>query len=90
MCLVFNLPSSKDALYLVWLKFAQGFWRRRKCELFLTTTKITDDGNILIKNAHLNLWLSGAKKWRKQIFFGKKKQEAHGPHRSPEKNSLNQ
>ena len=54
-------PSSKDALCQVWLKLAQWFWRRRwKCEKFTTTTT-TDNGQILIRKAHLSLRLRWAK-----------------------------
>ena len=61
-------PSPKDALCLVWLKLAQWFWRRRrKCEKFkttptTTTTTTTDNRQILIRKAHLSLWLRWAKK----------------------------
>ena len=49
---------------------AQWFWRRRwKCEEFTTmstttptTTTTTDNGQILIRKAHLSLWLRWAKK----------------------------
>ena len=35
-----EFPLSKDALWQVWLKFAQRFWRRRwKCEKFTKTDK---------------------------------------------------
>ena len=61
-------PSPKDALYQVWLKLAQWFWRRRwKCEKFTTTTTTTttttstDNGQILIRKAHLSLRLRWAK-----------------------------
>ena len=55
-------PSHKDALCQVWLKLAQWFWRRRwKCEKFTTTTTTTDNGQILIRKAHLSLRLRWAK-----------------------------
>ena len=56
-------PLPKDALCQVWLKLAQRFWRRRwKCEKFTTTTTTTDNGQILIRKAHLSLRLRWAKK----------------------------
>ena len=58
-------PLPKDALCQVWLKLAQWFWRRRwKCEKFTTTstTTMTNKGQILIRKAHLSLWLRWAKK----------------------------
>ena len=60
----FNFPSPKDALCQVWLKLAQWFVRRRwKCEQFTTTTTTTttDNGQILIRKAHLSLRLRWAK-----------------------------
>ena len=52
------LPLEKDG--------AQLFWRRRwKCEKFTTTTTTTtttDNGQILIRKAHLSLRLTWAKK----------------------------
>ena len=44
------------------LKLFQWFWRRRnKCEKFMrTTTPMTDNGQILIRKAHLSLWLRWA------------------------------
>ena len=36
--------SLKDFLCQVWLKLAQWFWRKRKCEKFTTTTTTTDNG----------------------------------------------
>ena len=57
-------PSPKDALCQVWLKLAQWFWRRWwKCEKFTTTTMTptTDNGQILIRKAHLSLRLRWAK-----------------------------
>ena len=58
-------PAPKDALCQVWLKLAQCFWRRRwKCENFTktkTTTMTTDNGQILIRKAHLSLQLRWAK-----------------------------
>ena len=62
-------PSPKDALCQVWLKLAQWFWRRRwKCEKFTTTTTTTtttDNGQILIRKAHLSFRL----RWAKKIGF---------------------
>ena len=60
-------PSHKDALCQVWLKLAHWFWRRRwKCEKFMTMTMTTtDNGQILIRKAHLSLWL----RWAKNLFF---------------------
>ena len=61
-------PSPKDVLCQVWLKLAHWFWRRRwKCEKFTTTTtttttRTTDIEQILIRKAHLSLWLGWAKK----------------------------
>ena len=58
-------PSPKDALYQVWLKLAQWFWRRSwKCEMFTTTTTrtTTDNGQIFIRKAHSSLRLRWAKK----------------------------
>ena len=57
--------SPKDALWQVWLKMAQWFWRRRrKCEKFMktTTTTTTDNGQILIRKSHLSLRLRWAEK----------------------------
>ena len=65
-------PSPKDALCQVRLKLAKWFWRRRwKCEKFTTTTTTTttttpttpttDNGQILIRKAHLSLRLRWAK-----------------------------
>ena len=60
-------PQPKDALCQVWLKLAKWFWTRRwKCEKFTTTpttttTTTTDNGQILIRKAHLSLWLRWAK-----------------------------
>ena len=57
-------PPPKDDLCQVWLKLAQWFWKRRwKCEKFTTTpmtTTTTDNGQILIRKAHLSLWLRWA------------------------------
>ena len=59
-------PSPKDTLCQVWLKLAQWFWRRRrKCENFTMTT---DNGQIVIRKAHLSLWLRWAKKWPLYFF----------------------
>ena len=59
-------PSPKDTLCQVWLKLAQWFWRRRrKCENFTMTT---DNGQIVIRKAHLSLWLRWAKKWPPYFF----------------------
>ena len=65
------VPFIQGALYQVWLKLTQWFWRRRwKCEKFkttttptTTTTTTTDNGQILIRKAHLSLRLSWAKSW---------------------------
>ena len=58
-------PLPKDALCQVWLKLAQWFWRRRwKCEKFTKTTTTTDNGQILIRKAHLSLRLRWAKNKR--------------------------
>ena len=59
-----EFPSPKDALCQVWLKLTQWFWRRRwKCEKFTTMpTTTTDNGQILIRKAHLSLQLMWAKK----------------------------
>ena len=47
--------SPKDASCNVWLKLAQWFWkRRRKCEKCTTTTTTTENGQILIRKAHLS------------------------------------
>ena len=56
-------PSAKNALFPIWLKLAQQFWRIRwKCEEFTTTmTTTTDNGQILIRKAHLSLRLRWAK-----------------------------
>ena len=65
-------PSSKNALYQVWLKLALWFWRRTwKCEKFMKTptTTTTDNGQILMKKAHLSLRLRGAKKCRTGFKF---------------------
>ena len=72
-------PLPKDALWQVWLKLAQWFWRRRwKCEKFTTTTTTTtttDNGQILIRKAHLSLWLRWTKKcynmWLKESAIGR-------------------
>ena len=55
-------PLPKDALCQVWLKLAQWFWRRKrkyeKCTTMkTTTTTTTDNGQIMIRKAHLNLRL---------------------------------
>ena len=62
------IPFTKDALCQVWLKLAQWlWWRRWKCDKFTTTTTTptttttTDNGQILIRKAHLSLWLRWAK-----------------------------
>ena len=58
-------PSPKDDVYQVWLNLAQQFLRRSwKCEKFTTTTTTTttDNGQILIRKAHLSLRLRWAKK----------------------------
>ena len=53
-------PSPKDALWQIWLKLAQWFLRRRwKCEKF--TDRRTDDGQQVIRKAHLNFQLRWAK-----------------------------
>ena len=42
-----EIPSLNDALYHVWLKWAQWFWRSRKeCEKFTITMK-TDNGQLI-------------------------------------------
>ena len=52
-------PSPKHALFQVWLKLVQWFWRRRwKCEEKFTstsTTTTTDNGQIVIRKAHSSL-----------------------------------
>ena len=63
--------SPMDVLYQVWLKLAQWFSRRKwKCEKFTTstttttttiTTTTTDNGQIVIRKAHLSLRLRWAK-----------------------------
>ena len=59
-------PSPKDALCQVWLKLAHWFWRRSwKCEKFRTTTTTTDNGQILIRKAHMSLRL----RWAKNIWL---------------------
>ena len=61
-------PLPKDALYQVRLKLARWFWRRRKYEKFTTrtttTTTTTDNGQIVIRKAHLSLCFSNS------FFFG--------------------
>ena len=50
-------PSPRDALWQVWLKLAQWFWRRRwKCDKFMTKTTptATDNGQIVIRKSHVN------------------------------------
>ena len=49
----------------IWLKLVRWFSRKRwKCEKFITTTTTTtDNGQILIRKAHLILWLRWAKKF---------------------------
>ena len=59
-------PSPKDALCQVWLKLAPTFLKRRwKCEKFTTTPTTTmttkDNGQIMIRKAHLSLGLRWAK-----------------------------
>ena len=52
-------PLPKDALCQVCSKLAKWFWRRLKCEKITTTTTMTmDNGLILIRKAHLSLWLT--------------------------------
>ena len=60
-------PSPKDALYQVWLKLAQWFWRRRrKCEKWMTTMLTTmlktDNNQIVVRKAHLSLRFVWARK----------------------------
>ena len=61
-------PLPKDCLCQVWLKLAQWFWRRRwKFEKFTTTTTTTtttDNGQILMRKAHLSprFWWANEKK----------------------------
>ena len=47
------------------------FWRRRKYEKFTTTTTTTttDNGQILIRKAHLGLWLRWAKNTNIVVFI---------------------
>ena len=66
--------SPKDALCQVWLKLAQGFWRRRwKCEKFTTTPTTTmtttDNRQILIRKAPLSLRIRWAKKKKSLDYF---------------------
>ena len=60
------LISFEDALCQVWFKLAQWNWRRWKCEKFTIVTMrpstTTENGQNLIRKAHLNLWLRWAKK----------------------------
>ena len=66
-------PSPKDALCQVWLKLAVWFWRRRwKCEKFTTTTTTTttDNGQILIRKAHLSLRLRWVNKKMQNVWHG--------------------
>ena len=56
-----EFPTSKDALCQVWLKLVQWFCRRWNCEKFMTTVTM-DNGQILIRKAHVSLWLRWAKK----------------------------
>ena len=64
-----EIPSTKDILCQVWLKLAKWLWRIRwKCEKFTTpptmmTTTMIDNGQILIRKAHLSLRLRWAKKF---------------------------
>ena len=61
-------PLPNDTLCQVWLKLAKWFWRRRwKREKLLTTTTTTmmDNGQILLRKAHLSLRLRWAKKYTK-------------------------
>ena len=54
-------PLPKNGLCQFWGKLAQWFWRRRRtCEKFMTTTTTTtttDNGQILIRKAHLSFRL---------------------------------
>ena len=69
-----EFPSPKDTLCQVWLKLTQWFWRKRwKCEKFTTTSTstsiTTDNGQILIRKAHLSFWCRWVKKiWSKSKF----------------------
>ena len=56
-------PLLKDALCQVWLKLAQWFWRRWKCEKFTDrrTDRQTDDGQQVIRKAQLSFQLRWAK-----------------------------
>ena len=51
-------------MYEVWLKLAKWFWRRREYEKFTTTTTTTtfDNGQTMIRKAHLSLQLRRANK----------------------------
>ena len=51
-------PFTQDAKCRIWLKLDQWFWRRWKPNKFFTTTTM-DNGQILIKKAHMNLQLNG-------------------------------
>ena len=67
-----HLKKFKSPLPKVWLKLAQWFWRRRKCEQFTMPTKppttmTTGNGQIVIRKAHLSLWLRRA--YKKVDFF---------------------
>ena len=68
-------PSPKDALCQVLLKLAQWICRRRwSCEKFMpttTTTTMTDNGQVLIRKAHLSLQLRWAKTSLKSAAFQK-------------------
>ena len=73
-----EFPSSMDDLCQVWLKLDQWFWRRWKCEKFtattITTTTTTENGQIMIRKAHLSLRLRWAKNNRSTGNIGHSKQ----------------
>jgi hypothetical protein len=65
-------PLPKDDLCQVWLKLAQWFWRRsRKCKSLQTDERTdgqTDDGQRVIRIAHLSFQLRWAKNFTKLFF----------------------
>ena len=79
-----EFPIPKDALYQVWLKLVQWFLRRR------WKVYDNDNGLILIRKAHLNLWLRWAKnirrhettmvRWDTKCVWYAKKRPCHGIH----------
>ena len=59
------VPFTKVCFITNWVKLTQWFWRRRKCENFMTTK---DNEQTVIRKVYLSLWLRCAKNQWKLLY----------------------